>query len=214
MKRLLLAAGWACVILLGTISGWAQEPATKTAETKAPAPNTKPALSPLARLQGAKTVFVRNVEGSTIGFDTVVTTLEGWGRYQLVDTAAKADLLIEVTSPDEGGGGGVSVSSSSSTASGKYQESNKTTRELSSGGGPMRLVVRDARTSTTLWFASEQVKGAMKKTPAKTTWWKRRRNSSENFASGWSRSRTNKRRKPRNSIYHLGNNNSPRGISS
>ena len=122
----------------------------------------KPLLSPLARLQAATTAFVKKVEGSDIGSDAVVSTLEGWGRYKLVDSPDKADLVIEVTSPAEDSGG-VSVSSSSSTASGKYEQSNKSTRELSSGGGPMRLLVRDANTNSTLWAASEQVKGAMKK---------------------------------------------------
>ena len=139
-------------------SASAQNSAPKSAE---PAAN-KPVLAPSARLQAAKTAFVTNVEGSSIGFDTVTTTLEGWGRYKLVDSAAKADLLIEVTSPSESDGG-VSVASSASTASGKYEQSSKSTRELSSGGGAMRMVVRDARTSTTLWAASEQVKGAMKR---------------------------------------------------
>ena len=124
----------------------------------------KPAMAPLARLQAAKTAFVKNVDGSSIGFDTVTSTLDGWGRYQLVDSPAKADLLIEITSPDEGSGG-VSVSSSAgpSRTTGGYEQSTKSSRELSSGGGAMRLVVRDAKTRLTLWGASQPVKGAYKK---------------------------------------------------
>ena len=146
-----------CATALG-IPASAQDASKKPAE----APVSKPVLAPLARLQAAKTAFLKNVDGSTIGSDTVLTTLEGWGRYKLVDSPAKADLLIEVTSPDEDSGG-VSISSSQSTASGKYDQSSKSSRELSSGGGAMRLVVRDAKTNSTLWFASEPVKGAMKK---------------------------------------------------
>lgn len=154
-----------CVVaVLGALlaaNGLSQE-TIKPKEAPA-APASKPVVAPTARLQAAKTAYVKNVDGSSIGFDTVTTTLEGWGRYQLVGSPEKADLLIEVSSPADFDGG-VSVSSSSATtASGKYESSNKTTRELSSGGGPMRLVVRDAKTSTTLWSASEQVKGAMKK---------------------------------------------------
>src|SRR5689334_2591448 len=155
LKHFVIAISFALLLAL---------PASAQNDTKKPADTTatKPVLAPLARLQAAKTAYVKNVDGSTIGFDTVLTTLEGWGRYKLVESAAKADVLIEVTSPDEDSGG-VSISSSQSTASGKYDQSSKSSRELSSGGGTMRLVVRDAKTSSTLWFASEQVKGAMKK---------------------------------------------------
>ena len=147
-----------CVVITALLPASAQETEKKAPETSA----AKPVLAPLARMQAAKTAFVKNVDGSSIGVDTVTTTLEGWGRYKLVDSTAKADLLIEVTSPDDESGG-VSVSSSSGTGSGRYEQSSKSTREVSSGGGQMRLVVRDAKTSSTLWFASEQVKGAMKR---------------------------------------------------
>lgn len=139
-----------------------QEPAAKTSQPSGAPAAAKPVLSPSARLQAAKTAYVKNVEGTSIGSDTILTTLEGWGRYKVVDSPDKADLMIEVTSPSETEGG-VSISSSTSTASGKYEQSNKSTRELSPGGGAMRLVVRDAKTGSTLWFSSEQVKGALKK---------------------------------------------------
>lgn len=150
---LLLCTGLVCL---------AQEPAANPAPTPTTSVAPKPIVSPSARLQAAKAVFMKKVEGNSIGFDTIETTLEGWGRYKLVDSPAKADLVIEVTSPSEEGGG-ISMSSSTSTASGKYEESSKSSRELSSGSGTMRLVVRDAKTSSTLWFASEQVKGGMKR---------------------------------------------------
>lgn len=152
----------AALIVMSGVVGLAQEPAAKQPQPGAAAQASKPMLSPLLRLQAAKTVYVKNVEGNSIGFDTIETTIEGWGRYKLVDSVAKADLVIEVTSPSDSDSG-VSVSSSSSTASGKYEQSNKSTRELSPGGGTIRLVVRDAKTSSTLWFSSEQVKGAIKK---------------------------------------------------
>jgi hypothetical protein len=137
-------------------------PAAQEAKKDAVTP-PKPVVAPTARLQAAKTAYVKNVDGGSIGFDTVTTTLEGWGRYQLVGSPEKADLLIEVSSPGDSDGGVAISSSTATTASGKYEPSTKTTRDLSSGGGPMRLVVRDAKTNTTLWSASEQVKGALKK---------------------------------------------------
>ena len=150
MRRISLLA---VTVLILTIGAGAQEEKKETA---------KPVLSPIARLQAAKTAFVKNLDGTPIGAETITTTLEGWGRYTIVNTPEKADLIVEVTSPSESEGG-VSVSSSSSTGSGKYEQSNRTSRELSSGGGPMRMVVRDAKTTATLFVASEQVKGAMKR---------------------------------------------------
>ena len=142
----------------------AQEAAKPSGTT--PAQATKPpVLSPTLRLQAAKTAYVKRVEGSSIGSDTVTQTLEGWGRYKLVDSAEKADLIVEVTSPDEGGGVSISSSTSGPSRTGEraYEQSSKSSRELSTGGGPMRVAVRDAKTSTTLFVASEQVKGAMKR---------------------------------------------------
>lgn len=121
-------------------------------------------MAPLARLQAAKTAYVKNVDGNSIGYDTVTAILDGWGRYRLVDSPDKAELLIEVTSPDDDDGG-VSVSSSTGTSrtTGRYEESRKSSREISSGSGIMRLVVRDAKTKLMLWGASQPVKGAYKK---------------------------------------------------
>jgi hypothetical protein len=145
----------AITLLILTLGAHAQEEKKDT-------PSAKPVLSPIARLQAAKTAFVKNMDGTAIGAETITATLEGWGRYKIVNTPERADLIVEVTSPSDSEGG-VSVSSSSSTGSGKYEQSNKSSRELSSGGGPMRMVVRDAKTTATLFVASEQVKGAMKR---------------------------------------------------
>ncbi len=138
--------------------------AQETPKPAAPASSaSKPVLSPTLRLQAAKTVSVKRMEGSTLASDTVSNILEGWGRYTVVNSDKPADLIVEISSPDEGSGG-VSISSSSSgMKDGKYEESNKSSREISSGGGTLRVVVRDAKTNTTLFVASEYVKGAMKK---------------------------------------------------
>jgi hypothetical protein len=141
-------------LMLAVICSVAQEAAKEPA---------KAAMTPTARLQAAKTAYVENVDGSDIGADTVTTTLQGWGRYKLVDSPKDADLLIEVTSPDEGGGVSVSSSTGTSRTTGRYEQSTSSSREISSGSGTMRLVVRDAKTKLTLWAASQPVKGAVKK---------------------------------------------------
>ena len=149
------------VAITFTVTSAAQDTTTKPGGDT-PAPAAKPMLSPTARLQAAKTAYVKNMDGSAVGYETIMTTLEGWGRYRMLASPEKADLIVEVTSPSDPDSG-ISMSSSTSTASGKYEQSNKSSREISSGGGPMRLVVRDAKTTVTLFVASEQVKGAMKK---------------------------------------------------
>ena len=154
MKRV-MRVEFFIVLVLATVAVAAQEAGQEAA---------KPPMTPIARLQAAKTAYVKNLDGSSIGVDTITSTLEGWGRYQLVDSPDKADLLIEVTSPDEESG--VSVSSSTSGTSrttGRYEQSTKSSREISPGGGVMRMTVRDAKTRLTLWGASEQVKGGMKR---------------------------------------------------
>src|SRR6476659_3504026 len=100
------------ILLLLVLAATAQDVPAKNTDRAAAA--AKPVLSPTVRLQAAKTAYVKNMDGSSIGADTITTTLEGWGRYRVVDSPAKADLLIEVTSPDDFDGG-VSISSSSST---------------------------------------------------------------------------------------------------
>ena len=116
------------------------------------------AITPTARLAAAKTAYVRNGGGSPIPYDAVASGMEGWGRYALVDSPQKADLIVEVSSPSDGGG--VSVSSSASTASGKREEKTTTTRQLS--GNTVKLVVYDARNNVPLWSASEAAKSAFR----------------------------------------------------
>jgi hypothetical protein len=143
-----------CVKLVAAvlIAGWV---ATAVAqEGKKPV-----AISPSARLAAAKTAFIRHGGGSEIPYNAVLSGMEGWARFTLVDSPEKADIVVEVTSPSEGGG--VSVSSSTSTGQGKRGESTTTTRELPSGG-PVKLNVYDAHSRMPLWSASEPAKSALR----------------------------------------------------
>jgi hypothetical protein len=136
----------------------AQEPAAPAAQPP------KPVVSQAARLQAAKTVFVKRVDGGSVASETITNILEGWGRYKLVNAAAEADLIVEVTSPDDSGGVSVSSSTSGPSRTGdRYEQSSKSSREISSGSGPLRMAVRDSKTNITLWSGSEQIKGALKR---------------------------------------------------
>jgi hypothetical protein len=122
-------------------------------EEKKPAPPIPPA----ARLAAAKTAILKKAgSGSNVAYDVVSSTLEGWGRFTLVNTPEKADVIVEVFSVEESEGG-----ISASTGRGG--------RGRSVGGGhqatiaEIRLTVYDAKTHISLWTGTEHPKGAMKK---------------------------------------------------
>lgn len=114
------------------------------------------AIAPSARLAAAKTAYVRHGGGNEIPYNAVLSGMEGWARYTLVDSPEKADIIVEVTSPGETNG--VSISGRTETAGGK--ESSASTKQLS--GTDVRLVVYDARSKMPLWSASEPAKSAFR----------------------------------------------------
>jgi hypothetical protein len=124
-------------------------------------PTKQPVISQTARLQAAKTAFVRNGGGSEIPYNVIETGVQGWGRYVLVDDAQKADLILEVSSPSDGSG--VSVSSTtvpSTRVAGRGEDKTTTTKDLSNA--PIKLVVYDAKNKVALWSAMEQPKMGLK----------------------------------------------------
>lgn len=117
-------------------------------------------LSPTARLTAARTAYLKNGGGGGIPFDVISEGVQGWGRYQIVNSPEEADLVIEVASTSSGNGISVSGGSSTDPRTGFPTESATNTRELSVDR--IRLVVYDARSKMPLWSASEQPKGAMR----------------------------------------------------
>lgn len=121
-----------------------------------------PPMNPYTRLTAAKSVYMKSAGGSEIPFNVITTSMEGWGRYIIVNSADKADLIMEVTSPAETGGG-VTVSSSTKPGNdGRPEQSSSTSREISPAGGPVKIVVYDARSKAALWSGMEQAKSAMR----------------------------------------------------
>jgi hypothetical protein len=130
-----------------------QQPAEKQ-------PEKKPVIeTPSMRLASAKNVYIYRTRGSRIPADVIRSTIEGWGRFTLVETPDKADLLIEVASS---GDSGVQVSSSSnvSAESGKEEKSTSTRKDISPTD--VKMIVYDARNKRALWSGTESVKFAMK----------------------------------------------------
>lgn len=143
------------LMLLLLATTWSQE-------ASAPAPKKNPPVTPTSRLAAAKTAFIKNAGGSSIPFNSIASSMDGWGRFVMVNSPEGADIILEVSSPS-GGGSGVSVSSKTdtSTRTGQPESSTSTTRDLSSG--PIRLTVIDGKSKSVLWTGSEQPKFAMRK---------------------------------------------------
>ena len=111
------------------------------------------------RLASAKNVFIYRTHGNRIPFDVIRSTVEGWGRFTLVETPDKADLMIEISSS---GDSSVQVSSSSnvSAETGKEEKSTSSRKDISPS--EVKMTVFDARNKRGLWTATESVKFAMK----------------------------------------------------
>lgn len=112
------------------------------------------------RLTLARNVFIVRTQGGKIPFDTIRTTIDGWQRFTLVDSAEKADLIIDVAS--SGGDDGVRVSSSMrpSQETGRMEESTSSSRDLSAT--EVSMTVLDAHNNRVLWRATESAKYAMR----------------------------------------------------
>ena len=131
-----------------------QQPAEKQPAEKKPVIET-----PSMRLASARNVYVYRTRGSRIPADVIRSTIEGWGRFTLVETPDKADLLIEIAS---NGDSGVQVSASSnvSAESGEEEKSTSTRKDISPTD--IKMIVYDARNKRALWSGTETVKFAMK----------------------------------------------------
>jgi len=142
-----------------TLSG--QTPPAATAPGQESSERKVPAISTTARLAGARTVFIRRPHGNEIPYQVISVDFDGWGRYVMVNDESKADLVVEITAPEEASGFSVSSTTSSNTPTGKSEQSTTSRKDFSNA--PVRMVVLDARTKTQLWMGSEQPKSAMRR---------------------------------------------------
>jgi hypothetical protein len=154
----LIAALLISTIAASTVTYSQETPAQQKQET--PVQQKQSLMSPTARLQAAKTMYVKDVRGNGIAHTVITSGLEGWGKYKMVDSVKDADLVVEITAPQESSG--MSISSSTSPGEyGKPESSTKTTKELS-GGSLVTMTVYDTRNNVPLWRGSEKAKSAMK----------------------------------------------------
>ena len=125
-----------------------------------PAAEKKPVIeTPSMRLASARNVYVTRTHGSQVPYDVIRSTVEGWGRFTMVESADKADLIIEVYSS---GDSGIQVTSTSqvSPESGHEDKSTSTRRDVSPT--EIKMTVIDARNKRVLWMSTENAKFAMK----------------------------------------------------
>lgn len=139
------------VVLLLLSAAW---PAAAQQE---PQDTGKPlAVTPTVRLQAAKSVYLKNGGGSDTPFDVITMSFSEWARWTVVDDPAKADLVVEVTSPDDGRkkdkeGGGFTAS-----AQGKQVAGHVADEPPASTRSDVLMAVRDAKTKAVLWSGTEK----------------------------------------------------------
>lgn len=114
-----------------------------------------------ARLTNARKVMVTRARGNDIPYDVIKSTLDGWGRFTLVETPEKADLLVTVATT---GGDNVRVASNGgvSPLTGRPEQAASSGKEFSSWD--ITMTVYDAKNRRVLWVATETAKSALRQT--------------------------------------------------
>lgn len=112
-----------------------------------------------ARLTAAKKVLVTRARGSIIPYDVIKSTLDGWGRFTIVESPDQADLVVQVSTT---GDNSLSVSSSSNNlaSGGGLDRSGRSSRDVSPSD--ITMTVFDAKSKRVLWIATETAKFAVK----------------------------------------------------
>ena len=145
------------LLIFCTVNSWSQQPAP------APAPATPPAAAHFDRLAAAKSIFIRNAGGDEIAFNVITRGFEGWGRYILVDSAEKADIVMEVFGPvDEKKKD--DDSSKNSVHAGSQKSEPSTSQPPSE---IIKAVVYD-KNHRPMWFGSEEPKFAVRQKATQT----------------------------------------------
>jgi hypothetical protein len=153
---------FALAFLAATAAAQRQPP-----QPQQPPPAQQPAKKPVvdtasARLTSAKNVMITRARGSQIPYDVISSTLDGWGRFTMVDTADKADLVVTVATSGADSGVRVSGSDAVSPLTGRPERSSNSSVDLSNA--EITMTVYDAKNKRVLWTAVETAKSAMKQT--------------------------------------------------
>ena len=149
-------------IALFTTLSVAQE-ATQPAPTPVPSPAAaKPVISQTARLNAAKTVYIKMLPGNEIPFNVISNGFDGWAKYVVVSSPEKADLIVEVSAPEvDESGIAITATTSKDDAYGKKEEGVKLPKVYHVN--IIKMTVLDTHTKTPLWSAAETPRGAARK---------------------------------------------------
>lgn len=132
------------IVLLSAVASFAQEQKPAT-----------PPLSPTARLTAAKTAYIKNGGGpSDVPYDIISSGIDGWARFELVDSPEKADVVIEITTTQDLNG----INAASNDDSGQINKKTNHTLDVDT----IKLRVYDPRTHLPLWASEERPKGGFK----------------------------------------------------
>ena len=119
-----------------------------------PPTEPKKTVSTLARLQAAKTVFLKNDSVTDIPFNVIQAGMEAWPRYEIVDSPNKADIILEVRAPED------------TTANANKDENSKSSKKETSKENAVlqfiRLTVMDSKTNAMLFMDTQRPKNSWK----------------------------------------------------
>jgi hypothetical protein len=141
-------------------SARAPKPADTAKDSNAP---KAASLTPTARLAAAHTVYIKRMGGSDIPVNSISEGIKGWGRYVLVGAPEKADLLLEVESPENTSGLTLATSERTAKSTGEPDRSSSTTLSRQTVSSEVKLTVRDAKSGMVLWLAVEQAKSSVRR---------------------------------------------------
>ena len=114
------------------------------------------AVTPGVRLAAAKSVYLKNGGGSDMPFDVITMSFSEWARWVVVDDPAKADLIVEVTSPDDGKKKDKEGGDFTASAQGKQVGGHVSEEPPTSTRNDVLMAVRDAKTKAVLWSGTEK----------------------------------------------------------
>ena len=153
------------LLLVGSLAFFcmaiAQQSVPSSAESQNPAEQAQVPrpMTASARLAAARTVYLVQGGGNSIPFNIISSAFESWPRYTMVESRQKADLIVEISAPEDSTG--VSVGSTTIPDSAHPEARSAASRNLNNTS--VRMFVLDPRTGLSLWSGSENPHNAMKK---------------------------------------------------
>ena len=145
--QLTLVISCTALLLLCRLAGFAQEKTRKDIPS-APLPSAVVQAKKAFLLNGQTSSQYLTKNGNALAFDTLYADMRTWGKFDLVDSPANADIVIELQYRPYSAG---------SRSFGVYNPSSDTvqTHAVDRFGADFALVVYDARSKDQLWTVTD-----------------------------------------------------------